>query len=168
LGKKDDPMNYLSAAIALSAWLFLSSGIALADKSVSKNAALEAIAVFQKDASSAEGVAAASTIMSFARSSDAVHLSLSKAVVPWLKGQDAPDADTRGMLLTAYVAGNMQAQIKSGKAADDVYAGWQQVLATYAQLVQINPAAKLPEIEELKKKEAAGALRAYAAEVEKK
>lgn len=159
-------MKNLLGALMLGALMLAGTGIAQA-KTVSRDDVLDAITVFQKDASSREGIAAASTIMAFARSSDAVHLSISKAVAPWVKGQDAPDADTRGMLLTAYIAGNIHAQLASGKAGDDVYAGWQQVLATYAQLVQINPAAKLPEVEELKKKEAAGALRAYAARMEK-
>ena len=161
-------MKNLCAVFLFGAWMLVSAGTAQADKMVSKDAVLKAIEVFQKDASSAEGVAAASTIMSFAKTNASVHLSLSKAVVPWLKAQDAPDADTRGMLLTAYVAGNVRSQLASGKASDDIYAGWQQVLATYAQLLQINPAAKLSEVEELKSKEMAGTLRAYSAEVLKK
>src|SRR5271168_3006285 len=92
---------------ALAALMLAGMGLARADKTVSKDTALQAITVFQKDASSAEGVAAASTIVAFARTSDAVRLSLSKTVVPWLKGgPEAPDADTRGMLLAAYIAGN--------------------------------------------------------------
>jgi len=145
------------------------TGLAQADKTVSKDAALKAIEVFQKDASNAEGVAAASTIMAFVRTSDTVRVSLSKAVVPWLKGgSEAPDADTRGMLLTAYVAGNIHSQLISGKPGDDVYAGWQQVLATYAQLLEINPAAKVQEVDDLKKKNADGKLRAYADQVQRK
>jgi len=160
------PWRPLGAILLL---LLADAGSVQADKTVSRDAALQAIAVFQKDASSAEGVSAASTIMAFVRTSDAVHVSLSKAAVPWLKGgPEAPDADTRGMLLTAYIAGNIHSQLAGGKSGDDVYAGWQQVLATYAQLLEINPAAKIAEVDDLKKKEAAGNLRAYAAEVQRK
>ncbi len=161
-------MKRLLAAFLLGAWMVAGMDGARADTAVSREAVLKAIEIFQKDPSSTEGVAAASTIMSFARKSDAVHLSLSKAVVPWLKKPDEPDADTRGMLLTAYVAGDIRSQLKSGKAEDDIYAGWQQVLVTYDQLHQINPTVKFPEIEELKTKEKAGTLQAYAAEVQKK
>lgn len=161
-------MKYLPAAFLLGALIFASMEGGRADSGVSKDAVLKAIAVFQKDPSSTEGLTAASTIMSFAQKSDSVHLALSKAVVPWVKKQDAPDADTRSMLLTAYVAGDMHAQLQSGKAVDDIYAGWQQVLATYEQLRQINPTVKLPEIDDLKAKEKDGTLRAYAAEMQKK
>ena len=135
---------------------------------VSREEVLKSIAVFQKEPSSPGGFAAASTIQAFARHSEAVHISLSKAVIPWMKGPDASDADTRKMLLAAYLAGNVEAQLKSGKAADDPYAGWEQVLATYAQLLHINSAAKIPEVEGLKSKSADGTLRAYAARVQEK
>jgi len=140
-------------------------GAGAADKAASKADVLSAIVVFQKDPSSKEGYAAAETIINFAEKSDAVRISLSKAVVPWLKDKDASDADTRNILLGAYVAGNVGAQLKSSKPVDNVYAGWEQVLVTYAQLLQINSAAKITEVEELKQKDADGTLRAYAAEI---
>lgn len=161
-------MKNWSRILLLGAWMLGSILAGHAEKSVSKDEALKAIEVFEKDPSSTEGFTAASTIMAFAKTSDAVKLSLSKAVVPWLKGKDAPDADTRGMLLTAYIAGNVRSQLANGKAADDVYAGWQQVIATYDQLHQINSTVKVTEIDDLKAKEKAGTLRAYAAEVVKK
>lgn len=161
-------MKHLLAAFLLGTWCLAGMGVAQADKVISKDAVLKAIGVFQKDPSSAEGVAAASTIIAFAKTSDAVHISLSKAIAPWLKSQDAPDADTRSMLLSAYVAGDVRSQLQSGKAGDDIYAGWQQVIATYDQLHQINPTVKFPEIDDLKAKEKTGTLRSYAAEVQKK
>lgn len=161
-------IRLLLGLLALGLFGWTATGGAAPTGAVSKDTVLKAIEVFQKDPSSTEGLTAASTIMSFAQKSDSVHVALSKAVVPWLKKQDAPDADTRSMLLAAYVAGDVRAQLQSGKAEDDIYAGWQQVLATYDQLRQINPTVKLPEIDELKNKEKAGTLHSYAAEVQKK
>ena len=134
-------------------------------KLASKEEALQAIATFQKDPSSREGLTAAATFTDFARKSDAVQISLSKAVVPWMKGHDEPDADTRNMLLAAYIAGNIHAQLTHDKVQDDPYAGWQQVLLTYEQLQQINPTVKFSEVDDLKSKEKAGTLRAYATEL---
>jgi hypothetical protein len=142
--------------------------IASADTAVTKAQALKAIDEFQKDPSSKDGFAAAATFTAFAKTSSVVHISLSQDVAPWTRDKDASDADTRTILLNAYIAGNIAAQLKSGHPGDDVYSGWEQVLNTYAQLLHINSAAKIEEVEELKKKEADGALQAYAAEVSKK
>jgi hypothetical protein len=156
-----------TASIFAAALLLVTAGAARADadKTVSRDDVLKAIKVFEIDPASRQGSDASETIFAFAKTSHAVQVSLSHAVAPWMKHGDAPDADTRGMLLTAYVAGNVEAQLQSGKAHDDIYAGWQQVLATYAKLLAINPAAKISEVEDLKDKEAAGKLRDYAAEV---
>jgi len=145
-----------------------SSQIAVAAPAVTKAQALKAIDEFQKDPSSKDGFAAAAVFTNFAKTSSTVHISLSRDVAPWLKDKDASDADTRTILLNAYVAGNLSAQLKSGHPGDDVYAGWEQVLNTYAQLLHINSAAKIEEVEDLKKKEADGTLLTYASEVERK
>jgi len=139
-----------------------------ADADITKAQALKAIDVFQKDPTSKDGFAAASTFMAFAAKSPTVHISISKAVVPWKKDKDASDADTRKILLAAYVAGNLESQLKGGHAVDDVYAGWEQVLTTYTQLLHINSAAKISEVDDLRVKDEHGELRAYAAEMAKK
>ncbi len=158
-------MKYLSALFLFGTLSLAGIVMAHADKPVTKAAVLNAIAVFQKDPSSKEGFAAGATILAFAKSSGTIHLSLSKAVAPWVKGPDESDADTREILLNAYLVGNVQSQLKSGHPQDDVYAGWEQVLNTYAQLLRINSAAKIAEVEVLKKKEADGELQSYANEV---
>jgi opacity protein-like surface antigen len=160
-------MKKLAAIFALGAMLAAHAAGADTDKAaVSRDQVLKAISDFQSDPSSRQGAAAGEMIINFARTSSAVHITLSHAVVPWMKkGDDVSDADTRNMLLQAYVAGNIGAQLKSGKAQDDVYEGWEQVLETYTELLAINPAAKISEVEDLKKKEAAGKLQSYAAEV---
>jgi hypothetical protein len=144
------------------------ANVAHAEKAaVTKEAALKAIQTFIQDPASKEGFAASDVFMAYAKSSKQVHISISKAVIPWMKGKDAEDYDTRKILYAAYIAGNLEVQLKSGAPKDDVYAGWSQVLSTYAQLLHINSAAKISEVEDLKKKEVAGTLREYAAEVAK-
>jgi hypothetical protein len=160
-------MNRLAVVFALGAVLG-TGDVRAADQPVSRDEVLQAITVFQTDPTSHQGSDAAETIIAFARTSDAVHISLSHEVVPWMKNGDPPDADTRTMLLAAYVAGNVSSQLKSGKVHDDIYAGWQQVLTTYAQILAINPAAKISEVEDLRSREAAGKLQSYAEELGKK
>ncbi len=130
-----------------------------------KSDILKTIGIFQKDPITPAGFKAGEKVMAFAKSSPQVSISISRATVPWYKGKDESDADTRHILLTAYVAGNIAAQLKSGKPQDDVYAGWEQVLSTYAQLLRINSAAKVSEVDELLKKEVDGTLKAYAGQV---
>jgi hypothetical protein len=160
-------MKFLSLFLLGLLLLLADNRIACADQSVSKVEVLKAINTFQMEPTSKDGFAAASTIMAFAAKSPAIHISISKAVAPWIKDKDASDFDTRNILLAAYVAGNVEAQLKSGRPVDDVYAGWEQVFTTYAQLLHINSAAKIEEVEELRAKDEHGELQAYAAEVAK-
>jgi hypothetical protein len=158
-------MKILPVALLLGLLTLAGTGAAWADKHVSKADALEAIAVFSKDPSSKEGFAAGATILAYAKSSDSVHVYLSKDALPWLKDQNADDADTRDMLVTAYLAGNLRSQITKGNSYDDPYAGWQQVFLTYAQLKAINPTVKFSEVDDLKEKDKNGSLRLYAQEI---
>lgn len=160
-------MRYV-LAVLLAAAVFASGGKTLAaDQAVTKAQVLKAIDTFQKDPVSKEGFAASTTIVAFAQKSPLVRISLSKTVVPWMKDKGASDTDTRQILLAAYIAGNVSAQLKSGRPTDEIYAGWEQVLNTYAQLLRINSAAKVEEVEDLKKKDADGSLSGYAEEISK-
>jgi hypothetical protein len=158
-------MKFLSAYVFFILLFLAGVRIACADQAVSKADALKAIRTFQMEPTSPEGFTAASTIMAFAAKSPLIHISM--AVAPWIKDKDASDFDTRNILLAAYVAGNVEAQLKSGRPVDDVYAGWEQVFTTYAQLIHINSAAKIEEVEDLRQKDEHGELQAYAAEVSK-
>jgi hypothetical protein len=161
-------MNIPATLLLIVAVLFADTATAHAAKPVSKEDALSAIVTFQKDPSSKEGFAAAATLISFAQNSSAVRIYLSRDAIPWLKDRNAEDADTRDMLIGAYVAGNIRSQLTRGKPEDDPYAGWQQVLSTYAQLQAINPTVKLSEVDKLKDKEKNGSLRTYAEQVRAK
>jgi hypothetical protein len=156
-------MKILPAALLLGLLIMLAgTGAARADKHVSKADALAAIGVFSKDPSSKEGFAAGATLLAYTKSSDSVHVYLSKDALPWLKDKNADDSDTRDMLVTAYLAGNVRSQILKGNSYDDPYSGWQQVFLTYAQLKAINPTVKFSEVDDLKEKDKDGTLRAYA------
>ena len=160
-------MKYLAALLSL----VLVVTVAHAEKappapsSAPKSDILKTIGVFQKDPITPAGFKAGEKVMAFAKTSPQVSVSISHATVPWYKGKDETDADTRHILLTAYVAGNIAAQLKSGKRQDEIYAGWLQVLATYGQLLRINSAAKVSEVDNLLKKQTEGTLQSYAGEV---
>ncbi len=129
--------RYLSVVFVFMLMSALGNRLATADQTVSKTEALKAIDTFQKDPSSKEGFAAAATFMAFAQKSPLVHISLSRTSLRGSRKTQLMPIP-REILLNAYVAGNLEAQLKSGKAVDSIYAGWEQVLTTYAQLLHIN------------------------------
>ena len=155
-------MKFFAPLTLVLLLLCAATSTVLADKTASKADIMKAIETFQKDPSSKEGFAAAAVIINFAKTSPVIRISVTHETTPWLTDKNASDADTRNILLNAYIAGNVKAQLKLGHPLDDVYAGWEQVLDTYAQLLRINSAAKIEEVDELKKKDADGALQAYA------
>ena len=132
----------------------------------SKDEVIKAIAVLEKDFLGDAAAGAAQTVMQFAEQSKDVTLQVSAKTTPWVFGDtQAADADEdiyRQMLLVAYIAGNMQTQIASGKAVDNPLAGWKFVLKTYQIIQKANSKVKLAELETLKSQSNKGQLEALA------
>lgn len=126
-----------------------------------KEDVLKAIAVMDKDFLASESGQAAQTVMRFAESSKAVAIQLNPKTTPWLfgetKGSDAAE-NTRTMLLIAYLAGNMKAQLSAGKAVDSPIPGWEFALKAYQAIQKSDGQFKLDELEALKKQQAKGEL----------
>lgn len=108
---------------------------------------LEAIREFQANPVGAVERGVAKTIIDFAGASPAVLISINKKVVPWLGPEQADERES--LLLAAYVAGNTESQLRRGKKEDDPVAGVLQVIATYRQLQQADPAFRVDEVEAL-------------------
>jgi hypothetical protein len=109
--------------------------------------ALEAIREFQANPIAAMERGVAKTIINFAEASPAVLISFSKKVVPWLGTEKTEERGS--VLLAAFVAGNTESQLRRGKKEDDPVAGVLQVIATYRQLQQADPAFRMDEVEAL-------------------
>jgi hypothetical protein len=111
------------------------------------DAALRAIQEFQADPLAAFQRGVPKTIVSFAKASPAVLVRFSDKVVPWITKGEMDDR--KSILLTAFVAGNTESQLRRGKKEDDPVAGVLQAIATYRQLQQADPAYLLDELEAL-------------------
>ena len=115
---------------------------------VSKDDARRAIAIFRRDPLNAQGEMTQPIILKFAQDDPDVEVSLSDKRLAWLGNKAVPN-ETKRTLLVAYVAGNVQSQLDSGKAKDDPVAAAEQVIATYRQLQRADSKLKVREVEEL-------------------
>jgi hypothetical protein len=155
------------------------STTAFASTSVTRSEALDAIHVFEANATGAvadpgrktdpsDAVAGASnTILRFALESDQVVVDLGIDSVPWCdvkKGlADIPQSSERGLLLAAYLSGCVKAQLLSGKQNANPFEGWVAMLKVYRTL-RLRESVRIPEVEALLERQVKGTLEAYAAE----
>lgn len=165
----------LACASALAAAAPACAATAPAASEVTRAQVLDAIRVFESGASgavtapagSADAVARASnTILKFALESDDVVVDLGPDSVPWCdvkKGlADMPHSGERGLLLAAYLAGSVKAQLRSGSQDPNPYEGWVAMLRVYRS-VKMREAVTIPEVEALLARQMDGSLKAYAA-----
>lgn len=165
-------MRACAAALALATPAF-------ASETVSRAQVLDAIRVFEANASGGiaparpvaqanEAVAQASnTILKFALESDDVVVDLGSDSVPWCdvkKGISAmPDSGERGLLLAAYLAGEVKAQLLSGRQDANPYEGWVAMLRVY-RVLKVREGVEVPEVEALLARQMRGSLASFAAE----
>ena len=131
-------------------------------ESVSRREVLAAIAVLERDVTSAEASRAAETVTRFGKESDAVVITIGDETMPWMQEQDDisdREAEVRAMLTAAYVAGDIKAQLARHRAEDDPYSGWLAAIRAYGQIRRKDPDVVIPEIEQLIEKERDGTLK---------
>jgi hypothetical protein len=152
---------------------------AFATEAISKSDVLGAIRTFEAnvsanltaskpDAQIDDALAASSaTITRFAIESDAVVVDLGSNAVPWCdlsKGITGTSVSgERGLLLAAYLAGGIKAQLLSGKQDPNPYAGWVSMLRVY-RVAKMRDGVAIPEIEALLSRQMDGSLEAHAAD----
>jgi hypothetical protein len=107
---------------------------------------LTSIAEFRAHPLTEEGRVAAGKIIKFAEQSEAVSIRIAKPLMPWLHDY-CREEKYRAMLLGAYLAGNVKAQLDRGVNKDDPYAGMLVVFDVYRQIKEENKNCRIPEIE---------------------
>ena len=115
---------------------------------VSKDDARKAIAIFRRNPLDTHGEMTRPIILKFAEDSPDVEIAVSDKTLPWLANKSVP-TETSAVLLVAFVAGDVESQLDSGKTKDDPVAGSEQVIATYRQLQKADPKLKVREVETL-------------------
>lgn len=134
---------------------------------VTPEMALKACATFDHEPLGKAGRAAAATILRFTDKSPKVLVVLSPDSTPWMGAKNL-SIEYQSLLLAAFAAGNIRAQLEAKEARDRLYDGWLQVFRTYAKMKAANPKLSVPPIEELISKRDAGTLRAHEKEVERR
>jgi hypothetical protein len=146
--------------------IMLTSLVAAQAEPVSRREVLAAIAVLDKDVTSADALKAAVTVTRFGKESETVLINVGPETLPWVQTDTPePEATIRAMLMAAYFAGDIKSQLEKRRAEDDPYRGWLAVIKAYRQIRQKQPEVVIPEVEELTKKEQAGTLEQEAAEL---
>jgi hypothetical protein len=146
--------------------LLLSCLVAARAEQVSHREVLAAIAVLEKDVTSAEAPRAAEIVTRFGKESEAVLITVGPETLPWVQEDPPePEAAVREMLMAVYFAGDIKSQLQKRRPEDDPYSGWLAVIKAYRQIRRKQPEVVIPEIEEMIKKERAGTLRQEAEEL---
>ena len=86
-------------------------------------------------------------IMAYALESSDVQMSIGPKECPWVT--EKPESDWQSVLLAAYIAGNVEAQLKAGKPGDQPGAGLTQVSEVYAKIRAKDPKYRSPGLEKL-------------------
>ena len=149
--------------------LILLLGVARATaERVTRHEVLAAIAVLEKDVTSADALRAAEVVTRFGKESDAVLITIGTETMPWVQ-LDTPEteAPVRALLMAAYFAGDIKSQLEKRRPVDDPYSGWLATITAYRQIRKKQPGMVIPEVEELIKKEQTGTLKDEAEELNK-
>jgi hypothetical protein len=132
---------------------------------VTRHEVLAAIAVMEKDITSADAVGAAAKVTRFGKESDTVILTVGSETLPWMQADaDMSEAETgaRTLLMAAYFAGDIKSQLEKRRPVDDPYSGWLAAIKAYRQILRKQPDMVIQEMEDLISKEKAGTLKAEA------
>ena len=116
--------------------------------SIDQDTVRKAITIFRRTPANQQGSMVRPIILRFAQESPDVEIVVSQKFLPWI-GTGKVHEEAGAVLLTAYVAGNVQAQLDKKKTQDDPVAGTEQVIATYRQLQRSEPRLRITEVEKL-------------------
>lgn len=154
--------EFLAALVAVnekSAPGFFTKAEPVKKEPITEKMVRAAIADFRKDPRGAMERGGAAKIIQFVNDSPTVLVSIGKKAVPWLG--EKTDQERSSLLLTGFVAGNLQSQLNRKVKSDDSLAGVRQEIATYRQLQATDPEFRVDEIEKLIGLEAEGKLVEY-------
>lgn len=117
------------------------------DLPIDKETVRMAIAIFRQTPGNQQGSMVRPIILRFAQESPDVQIVVPSLIVPWIESKARNE--TKAALLTAYVAGDVQAQLDQRKMRDNPVAGTEQVISTYRQLRKTEPQLRIDEVEKL-------------------
>jgi hypothetical protein len=135
----------------------------------SKQDALQAISVLEKNLLGPQATAAAKTVVVYAQLSEDVMVDIGPEQLPWASEdwglEKDREASLHSLLVAAFVAGNVKPQIANDKAEDETYSGWLFAIDAYHRL-KAKEGFLSPSLEALAKMQAEGKLLQHAKDVQ--
>lgn len=128
-----------------------------AKHTVGRSQAVSALETFQQDP--LHNLQAASVFTTYVKEDGAIHVSMNDQLVPWMVDRSVPQR-AKAILLSAFVAGNFQAQLNDDSKLDDSAAGLTYTLEVYKLLKQEDPTLMVAQLEKLLEAEQKGNLQA--------
>ena len=98
-------------------------------------------------------------ILKFAGTTPDYHIQISLCYLPWAASPKLPEGSQ--MLLVAFVAGNLQEQIRKNSSQPEPYAGSLAVIEVYQKMLRERPGFKIPKVEDFIAMKNQGVLRAH-------
>ncbi len=138
-----------TVAFVLIALMACAGAQARTRDSIDKETVRKAITIFCRTPANQQGSMVRPIILRYAQESPDVEIVVSPKFLPWLDASVKGHEEAGAVLLTAYVAGDVQSQLEKRKTKDDPVAGTEQVIATYRQLQKTEPRLRIMEIENL-------------------
>ena len=117
-----------------------------AKHTVARSDAVDALHKFQQDP--LHNWEAAKTFMTFVKEDGDIHVSMPEQLVPWMRDPNCPPW-ARALLLSAFVAGNFDAQLEDSSNLDDTVAGLAYTVEVYQLMRQKHPELNVAMLEEL-------------------
>ncbi len=126
---------------------------------ISKDEAHNAINTLLQNPNSPAARTAGRVVLEFAEATPNHRVLINLGYLPWAKNSGLPDGSQ--MLLAAFVAGNLQEQMKKKSSTPEPYAGALAVIQVYQKMSRSNPRFKITKVEEFIAMEKRGTLRAH-------
>lgn len=146
-------MRYLNLFLAMLFACVLITAVMAAEEppreakhTVARSQAVEALHTFQKDP--LHNLEAASIFATYVKEDGDIHVSMNDHLVPWMLNRTVPQR-TKAILLSAFVAGNFQAQLDDESKLDDSAAGLAYTVEIYERLKQEDPTLMVAELDKL-------------------
>jgi hypothetical protein len=151
----------LLCAVFLTGPIYSASKPASAPPEITEDLVIKAIIIFREsDPYSEKAWAAAAVVFQFTDKKHDVVVTISKRALPFAKSKSLSEKEFR-MLFAAFVVGNVNSQLLSGKRADDSYAGVLQLIETYQRMRRSHRQLYSDGIEKLIELKRKGQLEAY-------
>ena len=147
--------NYFLTTLAIAALVYpIHAGDNIDWAKLEPQTVLKAIATFESDPTGTNGPGAMTLIVNYAEVSTNVTVTVNSGYLPWVSRE--PKIRNGELLLTAFVAGNVQTQLQQGVKKDYPVEGILLMCRVYTTLRRKDQIERIPEMEKWSKLDKGG------------